>query len=100
VHDEVAPLTGWAYTTTKTVMDRMTAKRLLARQREDGTYTYVPLISRPAGLARMVRFFADRILETDRLSVVSMFKGKGVLTEDEVDELARLIEDDGRMGED
>jgi predicted transcriptional regulator len=94
VYEAVNAGTGWAYTTTKTVMDRMVSKGFLERERQDGVFVYAPMISKPAGLARMVKFFADRVLEVDEQAVVSMFKGTGSLTADEVDELTRLIEED------
>lgn len=99
VHNQVSPDTLWAYTTTKTVMDRMVSKGILSRDLVNGTFVYKAMISKPAGLARMVRFFADRILETDGLAVVNMMKGTGTLSADELDELTRLIEDeDGEDG--
>lgn len=94
VHDQVVEQTGWAYTTTKTVMDRMVGKGLLSRDSRGNSFVYTPEISKPAGLARMVQFFADRILETDSLAVVNMFKGTGTLSSDELDELSRLVEED------
>ncbi|MGD8326985.1 MAG: BlaI/MecI/CopY family transcriptional regulator [Sphingomonadales bacterium] len=93
VHDQVVGQTGWAYTTTKTVMDRMVGKGLLSRDSRKNSFVYTPEITKPAGLARMVQFFADRILETDSLAVVNMFKGTGTLSSDELDELSRLVED-------
>ena len=99
VHDQVFEQTGWAYTTTKTVMDRMAAKGLLERSSAGNGFVYKAEISKPAGLARMVRFFADRILETDSLAVVNMFKGTGTLSEDELDELSRLVDSDGDLSE-
>ncbi len=94
VHDKVTKATGWAYTTTKTVMDRMVAKGLLQRENFHGVFIYKPMISRPEGLAKMVRFFTERVLEMDQLSVVAMLQGSGALSPGEVDELTRLVADD------
>jgi BlaI family penicillinase repressor len=94
VHDQVYDVHKWAYTTTKTMMDRMIKKGLLEREKYHGIYLYKPLISRPAGLARMVRFFADRVLETDIGSVVSIFAKSHTLSEDEIEELERLLEEE------
>ena len=90
VHDELQETTGWAYTTTKTMMDRMAAKELLTRDSFHGIFLYSPLVSRPAGLAKMVQFFADRVLETDASTVVSMFAG-GTLSDEEIKELHELL---------
>jgi len=87
---------GWAYTTTKTMMDRMVAKDLLQREEFHGIFLYKPMISRPAGLAKMVRFFADRVLETDASLVVAMFSNSKALSPEEIKELESLIEQDSK----
>ncbi|MBN1780741.1 BlaI/MecI/CopY family transcriptional regulator [bacterium] len=92
VHDAVQPIYHWAYTTTKTIMDRMTEKNLLSRESFHGVYLYRALISRPKGLARFVQFFADRILELDTATVVSMLSDNQTLTPEEIDELEEILE--------
>lgn len=87
---------NWAYTTTKTMMDRMVAKDLLQREEFHGIFLYKPMISRPAGLAKMVRFFADRVLETDTSLVVAMFSNSKALSPEEIEELEKLIEQDSK----
>jgi predicted transcriptional regulator len=90
VHDKLTA--GWAYSTTKTVMDRMVKKVLLSRENFHGVYIYKPLISRPAGLVKMLKFFADSVLEMDYDMVVSMFARSQHLSKDELEELNELIE--------
>ena len=75
-------------------LDRMIKKGLLEREKYHGIYLYKPLISRPAGLARMVRFFADRVLETDVGSVVSIFAKSNTLSAEEIEELEQLLEEE------
>jgi predicted transcriptional regulator len=94
VHDRIHETTGWAYTTTKTMMDRMVQKGLLSREEFHGVFLYRPLISRPAGLANLVKFFSDRVLELDSREVVAMFAQSKALTPEEIAELERLIEQD------
>ncbi len=93
VYDQIYDIHKWAYTTTKTIMDRMVKKGLLKREKFHGVFLYKPLISRPAGLAKMVQFFADRILETDTGSVVAMFAKNNTLNKDEIKELEVLLEE-------
>lgn len=97
VHDQLAPTQQWAYSTTKTMMDRMVKKGLLTREKFHGIFLYHPRVSRPAGLVRMVQFFADRVLETDYGTVVNLFARSNALSEAEIAELSRLLheEDDG-----
>ncbi len=96
VHDQVQDTTGWAYTTTKTMMDRMVGKSLLERKKFHGIYLYQPLVSRPQGIARWVRFFADRVVETTVHDVVSLFAKGNAITKEELDELTRLLEKDNK----
>ena len=91
VHDQLQETYGWAYTTTKTMMDRMVEKGLLNRESFHGVYLYKPMITRPAGLARMVQFFADRVLEMDVGSVVSLFARSKALTPEEIEQLNDLL---------
>lgn len=94
VHDQLQETYGWAYTTTKTMMDRMVEKGLLNRESFHGVYIYQPMITRPAGLARMVQFFADRVLEMEVGSVVSLFARSKALTPEEIEELNDLLAKD------
>ncbi len=84
---------NWAYTTTKTMMDHLVKKELLCREEFHGVFLYKPLISRPEGLARLVQFFADRVLETDVGSVVSLFAKNKTLTPTELAELEQLLKE-------
>lgn len=83
---------GWAYSTTRTVVDRMARKGLLARARVHGVNVYVAQVSRPAGLARWLRFFADQILGVDTRTAVAMFGQARNFDEQELAELRRLAE--------
>lgn len=94
VHDQLQPAYNWAYTTTKTMMDRMVNKELLKREAFHGIFLYKPLITRPAGLARMVQFFADRVLEMDVGAVVSLFASSKAITPEEIEELQDLLQDE------
>ncbi len=92
VHDQLSAAYGWAYSTTKTIMDRMVKKGRLSRENFHGVFLYNPLISKPAGLAKLVRNFADNVLELDYGSVVSLFARSKALTAKEIDELQKILE--------
>ena len=91
VHNNIPKEHAWAYSTTKTMMDRMLKKEYLLRENFHGVYIYKPLISKPAGLAKFVNFFAKKVLETEVGSVVNMFTGGHSLTKSEVKELELLL---------
>lgn len=91
VHDSLQETYNWAYSTTKTMMDRMVKKGLLTREEFHRVFLYKPLISRPQGMAKWVEFVADRVLEMDQGTVVSLFARNKVLTKEEIDELTKLL---------
>ena len=93
VHDQLVKSYNWAYSTTKTIMDRMVKKGHLSRDNFHGVFLYSALISKPLGLASFVRNFADHVLELDYGSVVSLFASSQALTPQEIEELTRLLED-------
>jgi predicted transcriptional regulator len=92
VHDQLIENYNWAYSTTKTMMDRMAKKGLLRREEFHGVYLYKPLLSRPKGFARFIQFFADRVLELDYGSVVSLFSRSKALSPEEIEELRLLLD--------
>ena len=94
VHDQITATHDWAYSTTKTMMDRMTRKGLLARGKYHGVFLYRSLISRPKGFARFIQFFADRVLELDHGEVVALFSRSNALDPEEIQELERLLAND------
>ncbi len=100
VHDQITTTHDWAYSTTKTMMDRMVRKQLLAREKFHGVFLYRPLISRPTGFTRLVKFFADRVLELDYGEVVALFSRSKALEPEEIRELEKLLADEIEDGHD
>ena len=96
VHDRVVATHVWAYSTTKTMMDRMTRKKFLEREKFHGVFLYRPLISRPSGVARFIQFFANQVLELDYGEVVALFSRSKALDPEEIRELERLLADEAR----
>ena len=91
VHDQIIESYKWVYSTTKTMMDRMVKKGLLHREEFHGVFLYRPLVSRPKGFARLIQFFADRVLELDYGSVVALFANSNAMNPKEIQELERLL---------
>jgi len=93
VHEQIIKTFKWAYSTTKTTMDRMVKKGLLRREDFHGVFLYQAEISKPAGLARLISFFMNDLLEMDQSALVSLFGQSKALTASEVDELESLLEE-------
>jgi BlaI family transcriptional regulator, penicillinase repressor len=89
IHERLA--NDWAYSTTKTVVDRMARKGLLARTTQHGIFVYAPAIGRPAGLAHWLKFFARQILGVDTATAVAMFGKSDKISAQELAELELLV---------
>jgi len=92
VHDGLPASLAWAYSTTRTTLDRMVAKELLRKRSFHGIYLYEPSVSRAAGLAGVIRELAERVLEVEYAPVVSLFAKANDLSAAEIAELERLLE--------
>ena len=92
VHDRLASRTGWAYSTTRTTIERMVRKGLLSKAPFHGLHLYEAGISRAAGVARLVRDFAQRVLEASPDPVMALVAERGRLTEAELEELRGLLD--------
>ena len=92
LHEKIKDSFNWAYSTTKTTMDRMVKKDLLRREDFHGVFLYQAQISKPAGLARLFSFFTNDLLEMDQSALVSLFGNSKGLTESEINELESLLE--------
>jgi len=93
VHDDLGQRLDWAYSTTRTTIERMVRKGLVAKEPFHGLHIYRASVTRVSGLARLVRDFAAQVLETSYVPVVSLFADSGALTEQEILELRRLLDD-------
>ncbi len=93
VHERIAEGHGWAYSTTRTTLERMARKGLITKKAYHGIHLYEPEITRPAGLARLVSDFSARVLELDPAPVISLFAESEVLTPEEIGELRRLLDE-------
>lgn len=93
VHGRLADQMDWAYSTTRTTLERMVRKGLVAKNVFHGLHLYTAAVSRASGLARVVRDFARQVVETSHAPVVSLFADSGSLSSDEIDELSRLLDE-------
>lgn len=93
VHDLLSQHKEWAYSTTKTTMDRMVKKGLLKRENKHNVFLYSANISKAQGMLKWVHFIADGFFASSPQDVVAMFTASGTLTQAEADELHSLLRD-------
>lgn len=92
IHDRLD--NDWAYTTTKTVLDRLVSKAMLVRETVHGVNIYRPAIGRAAGMVHWVKFIADKVFELEPLEVVNLFAKRKTYSDEEIAELRQLLQDD------
>jgi predicted transcriptional regulator len=80
VHDKIAEGRDLAYTTVMTVLDRMTRKDLVEREREGRAWRYRPTQTRGAMTAEVMRQalgeFAEETNRSDREAALVAFVGE------------------------
>jgi len=88
--------TGWAYTTTKTVMARLAEKGVLAVEMSGNTSIYTPLITREDARGTEVRSLLDRAFEGTLVPLMHFLLARENLSDREKEELRRMLEEDER----
>lgn len=98
IHNHVGAEQGWAYSTTRTVLDRMVKKEQLRKDSLHGLNVYEPALAKVPTLADLVRDFTGRVFGTRPSSAIPMFAESDLLDEKELAELEALLEDDDGEG--
>jgi BlaI family penicillinase repressor len=83
---------AWAYTTVKTLMDRMTKKGLLKVQRIRNLYLYRASISKTTAMKREVKRTLRRAFDGAFTPMMQFLVDNEQLSEDEFSYLERLVE--------
>ena len=84
---------GLAKTTVLTVIERLRKKGYLTRKRRDGVFTYAPRVPQSELLQDLVRQFVQKTLAGSVSPVVAYLAHGHPLTNRDVDELQRLVEE-------
>ncbi|MFC7291334.1 BlaI/MecI/CopY family transcriptional regulator [Hirschia litorea] len=91
VHDSVTGETGWSYSTTRTVINRMTDKSWLTRRDVHGITVFDAAISKVEVFSSLVKDLTRKVMDIEGDLPVSMFAKSPHLSSDELDELDGLI---------
>ena len=91
IHDAVKAATGWEYSTTRTILGRLVKKGAVAKSDYHSLHVYRACVSRPEGLAKLVREFAGRVIQSDAELVVPLFAKAASLSPAELKEIRRLL---------
>jgi BlaI family transcriptional regulator, penicillinase repressor len=83
---------GWAYSTVKTMLDRLVEKGYVKFRRVGNVYEYSPKVKRPAAVERVLDDMADRVLSGSVTPFIHRLVERRRLTKEEVDELRDMLD--------
>jgi BlaI family transcriptional regulator, penicillinase repressor len=90
VHERITPELDWTPSTTRTVLERMRAKRLLSRRHVHGVVVYAHLQPKVQVLGRLMRRLSD-LLELNGALPAAAFSGSQILGPEEIAELEAVL---------
>ena len=95
VQAAIAEDTGWSYSTTRTLLARMTEKGLIARKDVHGLSVFSAKVEKVSLMGRMIRDFAANVLDMDGPLPGTAFASSRLFSEEEAEALTRMLEQSG-----
>jgi len=89
----LAPGTGWAEPTVKTLLNRLLNKGAVDAVRDGRRYLYSPVLAREAWVASLSEGLLERLFGGRVAPLVAHFSERGRLSEADVAELRKLLEE-------
>lgn len=83
---------GWAYSTVKTMLDRLVEKGYVKWRRQGNVYEYSPKVRRKTAVARVVDDMVDRVLEGTAGPFIQRLVERRRLSSDEAQELRQMLD--------
>lgn len=96
LHECVAPEMGWSLSSTRKTLDRMVEKDMVSTDEKHGVRIFRAKVEKVSTLAVLTRQFVRAVLEIEGPLPASSFGGSKILSEDELQELERLIEEEAK----
>ena len=94
VQDGISAATGWSYSTTRTLLARMTEKGLITRHDVHGLSVFTAKVEKVSLMSRMIRDFAANVLDMDGPLPGTAFASSRLFSDEEAEALTRLLESD------
>jgi predicted transcriptional regulator len=91
LHDELALVLGWGYSSTRKTLERMVEKGLLSLTSLGHKNSYSANVDKVSTLAGFAQDFASRIFELKGPLPVAMFAGSHLVDANEMVQLERLL---------
>lgn len=84
------------YTTIATILTRMHGKGLIERRKEGRAWVYTPMAQRTETEQSLLQGLIDRVFGGSPKALMLSLLRRGDLSKDEIEELSRLAETEGR----
>jgi BlaI family transcriptional regulator, penicillinase repressor len=91
VLERVGAQTGWAYTTVKTMLERLAEKEALRARKQGNTSLYEPLVTREQARRSALRSLLDRAFDGALGSLLQHLVAEERLSRRDREKLARLL---------
>jgi BlaI family transcriptional regulator, penicillinase repressor len=88
----------WAYTTVKTMLSRLAAKRAVGETKRGNTGYYTPLVDQRNARRSALHTVFDRVLDGTAAPMMSFLIEEKKLSKTEREELIRMLKDADRKG--
>ncbi|WP_430456706.1 BlaI/MecI/CopY family transcriptional regulator [Rheinheimera sp.] len=92
LHDQLADVLGWSYSSTRKTLERMVDKGLLAAELQGNQNSYSAQVTKVATLAALAQDFASRVLELKQPMPLAMFADSRLLTADDLQALEQQLQ--------
>ncbi len=92
LHDQLADVLGWGYSSTRKTLERMVDKGLLVAELQGNQNSYSAQVTKVATLAALAQDFASRVLELKQPMPLAMFADSRLLTADELQALEQQLQ--------
>ena len=92
LHDQLADVLGWGYSSTRKTLERMVDKGLLTAELQGNQNSYSAQVTKVATLAALAQDFASRVLELKQPMPLAMFADSRLLTADELQALEQQLQ--------
>lgn len=89
---DMAERRGWSRSTTLTMLQRMTEKKLISCDDSGKLKTYMPLVIREEAVKKETESFMNRVYHGSVSMLINSFVGKQKLTAEEIDELRQILD--------
>ena len=92
LHDQLADVLGWGYSSTRKTLERMVDKGLLVAELQGNQNSYSARVTKVATLAALAQDFASRVLELKQPMPLAMFADSRLLTADDLQALEQQLQ--------